>query len=123
MATALKETTGKCRYHLLIDEFVEEMIGVREHGCEKYADWDWMRGREWSDYIDAMRRHITAFNQGEDLDPESGLNHMAHVAINAMFLYWFCQTKQGTDNRHHVLAERLLEIIRGIDSTKIDPDA
>lgn len=120
MPSALKETTGKVSYHLLIDEFVEEMIRVRHHGCEKYSDWDWMRGRDWSDYIDAMRRHITDFNQGEDLDHDSGLNHMAHVAVNAMFLYWFCRTGEGTDNRHHILSSRLLDILKTLDKEKID---
>ena len=118
MPQALKETQGKCSYSLLIDEFIVEMIKVREHGAEKYERWDWMRGREWSDYIDAMRRHITDFNQGEDRDVDSDLSHMAHVAVNAMFLYWFSRTNQGIDNRHHILSQRLLEILNTIDASK-----
>lgn len=30
-------------------------------------------------YIGAIRRHIGAFASGEELDPESGLSHLAHV--------------------------------------------
>ncbi len=115
MKQALKETTDKPSYHLLIDEFIEEMISVRAFGAKKYATWDWMRGRDWSDYIDAMRRHITDFNQGESVAHDSGLHHMGHVAVTAMFLYWFDKKNQGTDNRHHVMAERILEAIREQD--------
>lgn len=122
MAKALKQTSDKCRYHYLIDEFIEEMAAVREFGAQKYAPWDWMLGRDWSDYIDAMRRHITSFNQGEDLDPDSGLHHMAHVAVNSMFLFYFCNTGQGTDNRHHKMAQRLLDIIKTIDAEKLNAD-
>ena len=122
MPKAMKQTTGKDRFHLLSDEFVLEMVRVRQHGCEKYAEGDWMRGREWSDYIDAMRRHITDFNGGSDRDLDSGLSHMAHVAVNAMFLYWFCRTNQGIDNRHHKLSERLLEMLGTIDESKFNAD-
>ena len=123
MPTALKETHGKASYHLLVDEFVEEMIRVREHGSEKYEKWDWMRGRDWSDYIDAIRRHATDFNQGESVDPDSGLHHTAHIAVNCMFLFWLDATGQGRDNRHHQLAKRMLEMLATIDDSKFHDDA
>lgn len=30
-------------------------------------------------YVDAAKRHINAWNEGEDNDPDSGLPHMAHA--------------------------------------------
>lgn len=30
-------------------------------------------------YVDATRRHLNAWFEGEDLDPDSGLPHLAHV--------------------------------------------
>jgi hypothetical protein len=30
-------------------------------------------------YIDAVRRHLTAWFEGEELDPDSGVPHLAHA--------------------------------------------
>jgi hypothetical protein len=125
MQQALKETEGKTRYSLLVEEFIEEMVRVRENGAAKYDDWDWVRGREWTDYLDAMRRHMKAFNADDldGIDKESGLHHMAHVAVNAMFLYVLQAHKQGNDNRHGKLAERILEeerVIAGTPSVSVE---
>ena len=86
MPKALKFDAGKPQHHLLIDEFIDEMIKVREFGSVKYEKWDWLRGLAFSKYQDAIKRHLKAFNSGEDCDDESDLHHMAHIAISAMFL-------------------------------------
>jgi hypothetical protein len=44
-------------------------------------------------------RHIMAFNDGEDKDPESGLSHLAHAACCIMFLLEFEKTHQELDDR------------------------
>lgn len=31
-------------------------------------------------YVGAIMRHLSSWNDGEDLDPESGLSHIAHVS-------------------------------------------
>tara|TARA_R100001530_G_scaffold13727_7_gene12583 strand:+ start:2520 stop:2990 length:471 start_codon:yes stop_codon:yes gene_type:complete len=109
---AKKFDDGKSRHHLLIDEFIEEMIAVRMMGSEKYEPWDWVHGLEFSRYQDAIKRHLKAFNMGEDNDPESKLHHMAHIAISAMFLFTFQMTGIGIDDRHGVKAERILKRLR-----------
>lgn len=37
-------------------------------------------------YIDALLRHIYKYAEGETIDPESGLNHLAHVLAGAAIL-------------------------------------
>lgn len=37
---------------------------------------------------------MNAFEQGKMDDEESGLSHLAHVAANAMFLYWLAHNPQ-----------------------------
>lgn len=37
-------------------------------------------------YKDALYRHLQKIEEGELIDPESGLPHIDHVACNAMFL-------------------------------------
>ena len=38
-------------------------------------------------YFDAMQRHVWSWKQGEQLDPESGIHHLAHAMCCLMFLY------------------------------------
>lgn len=109
---AMKFNKGKAQHHLLIDEFLTEMIRVREFGSEKYEPWDWLHGLEFSNYQDAIKRHLKDFNMGEDVDSESKRHHMAHIAISAMFLYTFQMTGAGVDDRHGVKAERILKQLR-----------
>lgn len=110
---ALKFDDNKSQHHLLIDEFIEEMIKVRMMGSKKYKPWDWLHGLEFSRYQDAIKRHLKDFNAGEDVDQESGYSHMAHIAISAMFLYTFQMLSVGVDDRHGVKVERLLEQLQG----------
>ena len=86
----MKYDCGKPRFDLLIPEFTEQMAKVMELGTRKYAENSWQsvpNGR--SRYTAALHRHLNAWQQGERLDSESGCSHMAHVAINAMFLSYF----------------------------------
>lgn len=117
---AMKFDDNKPRHHLLIDEFLDEMIKVRMFGSEKYEPWDWIHGLEFSRYQDAIKRHLKDFNAGEDADPESGLHHMAHIAISAMFLFTFQMLGAGVDDRHGVKAERILKRLRS-EATEKDP--
>jgi len=68
-------------------------------GTEKYDRYNFLKGYDWSLSFDAMQRHVLAFWAGEDLDPESGEQHMAHVAWHALALVAFAQRGIGTDDR------------------------
>lgn len=50
-------------------------------GMLKYGRNNWRAaGVRTSIYVDACRRHINAFfDAGEDVDPDSGLDHLAHA--------------------------------------------
>ncbi len=56
-------------------------------------------GFEYERLIGSSLRHLTAFARGEDLDPDSGLQHMAHLATNALFLLDYQLNGFGIDNR------------------------
>jgi hypothetical protein len=43
-------------------------------------------GVKASTYYDAARRHLNKWFEGEDLDPDSGLPHMAHVLASIAIL-------------------------------------
>ena len=78
-----KEQAGqaKCPMHLLPPEALRQVAEVLKHGADKYGAWNWREaGINASTYIAAINRHLSAWQDGEDLDPESGESHIAHVA-------------------------------------------
>ena len=78
--TALKFDGDKLPLHLLSTEAMNQTAAVLKFGAQKYAEHNWRKGFAWSRPLAAAMRHITAFNAGEDKDPESGLSHLAHAA-------------------------------------------
>ena len=61
-------------------------------GAEKYADNNWQYVDNADDrYYAAILRHLVEWRKGSKIDSESGLNHLAHVMCNVLFLLWFDQ--------------------------------
>jgi hypothetical protein len=70
----------KLPLHLIPDTSLAWQAMAHLHGAIKYGKFNWRKaGVRSSIYLDAMRRHLAAWFNGEDLDPESGLPHLAHV--------------------------------------------
>lgn len=78
----------------------EHLGRVYAFGAAKYDDYNFRKGYNWSLSFDAMMRHAMAFWSGEDLDPESGLPHMAHVAWHAATLLAFMEDHPELDDRY-----------------------
>jgi Domain of unknown function (DUF5664) len=99
-AGAVKYDGDKPPMHLLSNEALVQIAKVMQFGAQKYAAHNWRKGFDWSRSLAAALRHINAFNDGEDTDPESGLSHMAHAACNLMFLIEFEKTHKHLDDRY-----------------------
>jgi hypothetical protein len=56
------------------------------HGAKKYASNNWRKGMAYSEIYSALQRHLTAWLEGEDMDPDSGLNHLDHATACIAFL-------------------------------------
>lgn len=97
--SAMKFDQDKLPLHLLSTEAMNQTAAVLAFGAQKYAEHNWRKGFAWSRPLSAAMRHITAFNAGEDKDPESGLSHLAHAACCIMFLLEFEKTHQHLDDR------------------------
>jgi hypothetical protein len=53
---------------------------VKLHGDLKYGAYNWREvGVKGSEYYNAVWRHLTAWYEGQDLDPDSGEHHIAHA--------------------------------------------
>jgi hypothetical protein len=98
--TALKFDQHKLPLNLLSTEAMNQTAAVLAFGAQKYAAHNWRAGFAWSRPLAAAMRHITAFNDGEDCDPESGLSHLAHAACCIMFLLEFEKTHPHLDDRY-----------------------
>lgn len=70
-----------------------------DFGKRKYDAHNWRKGLAWSRPLSAAMRHIMAFNDGEDKDPESGLSHLGHAMACIMFLLEFEKTRPELDDR------------------------
>ena len=96
---ATKHDQGKPGMNLLSREALEQIALVMDFGKQKYDAHNWRKGFVWSRPLSAAMRHIMAFNDGEDKDPESGLSHLAHAACCIMFLLEFEKTHKDLDDR------------------------
>lgn len=56
---------------------------------------------KWSRMLASLKRHINAFEQGQDLDEETGLYHIAHAAWNALALVSYYKYYPELDDRIH----------------------
>jgi len=90
---------GKPDFSLIPLVTLEDEARVWEYGKKKYAAWNWAKGMPWSVPFACAVRHLSAWQRGEDLDPESGLPHLAHVACNIRMLTLYSKTYPEGDDR------------------------
>jgi hypothetical protein len=90
---------GKLPMHLLPPELLTEVAKVLQFGAKKYAPRNWEKGMDWSRVEGSLIRHLVKWKEGEDIDPETGLSHISHVACNAAFLLAYINREVGKDDR------------------------
>lgn len=95
----VKHDAGKTRFGLTPPWAREEVAKVFSHGAKKYPTYNFLIGTDWSRYIDAFYRHVSAWELGENKDPESGLSHLAHACACLMILISLQQLNKGSDDR------------------------
>lgn len=83
-----------------VDPLARAELGkVAAFGGQKYSRGNYLKGYDWSLSVDALHRHMLAFESGEDYDPESGLLHTVHAAWHALALASFHMRSLGNDDR------------------------
>lgn len=87
------------RYSLIPVPALDIMARLYGFGAEKYAAHNWRKGYEWSKSFDSLFRHATAALNGEDIDPETGLPHLAGAAFHCFTLMVFMQEHPEFDDR------------------------
>lgn len=107
-----KADTGKSPCELLSPVAMLATADVLAVGAKKYAPNNWRKGLAWSRVIGAILRHLFAFMRGEDLDAETGLPHIDHLACEVMFLQEFYRTRKDLDDRYSAQSANLSAIIQ-----------
>ncbi len=95
----LKADAEKPPVDLLDPLALQRIAEVLAFGAKKYTAHNWRKGIRYSRLIAAAQRHLMAINDGETIDPESGLPHAAHLGCCAMFLIWMMENRQDLDDR------------------------
>ena len=73
-------------------DFITEMARVLAFGAIKYGANNWMlvhRTEARDIYLNALLRHVLAYAKGNQHCVKDGQYHLAQIAVNAMFLFYF----------------------------------
>lgn len=81
---------NKPRWDLLPLDLIAKVVDVYTAGAKKYGDNSW-QGLEngYDRYKAALFRHLLAYESGEVIDKETGCEHLAQVAWNALAMLYF----------------------------------
>lgn len=94
---------GKPMWELLPLPDIEDVVKVYTFGAQKYGPHTWRHLPDGLQrYKAALLRHLVSFDRGEEIDEESGLPALAHMAWNAiaMLSVWHDEVKtRSADNR------------------------
>ena len=87
MSKGIKFDGEKPRYDLVPAKALADVVDVLTYGAQKYEPDNWLYVPEWERrYFAAAQRHIWAWKQGESVDSETGINHLAHAICCLMFM-------------------------------------
>jgi len=79
---------NKLEYGLLPPLALKATVDVLTFGAQKYERDNWKNVPDSKRrYFDALQRHLWAWKEGEQIDPESDKHHLAHAMCCLMFLY------------------------------------
>lgn len=94
----IKDNRGKAPINLVPSRPILAVAEILAFGALKYKPHNWRRGLPWPDTYSSLQRHLLAWNEGEDLDPETGKSHLAHAACQLLFLLDYTITGVGEDS-------------------------
>ena len=80
-----KKPEGKPELGLVYMSTLVAIAKVRRFGINKHGNSEDWRTTSETAHQDAMLRHLMAYIDGEELDPESGEPHLAHMITTAGF--------------------------------------
>lgn len=99
----MKYDEGKPQLGLIPPEALIEIARVLGFGAAKYGVNNWRKDGDntsWIRTYSSIQRHLNAWLSGEDVDPESGMNHLSHAATQIMILMVHQMEHPEVDDRY-----------------------
>lgn len=100
MSLGERKNVGKLKWSLVSWTALAPMVEVLMFGATKYSSHNWKKGLKYTEISESLQRHLNAFMEGEDNDPESKLSHLGHILCNAMFLSYMHIFRKDLDDRY-----------------------
>jgi len=102
LADAVKYDDDKIRMDLLPPKALRGIAEIFTFGAKKYHDFNYKTGQglDWVRVYAAGMRHLNAWNDGEDIDPESNKSHLYHAGCCIMMLIDLIESNKGKDTRY-----------------------
>lgn len=70
---------------------IRDVTEILTFGATKYSPNNWQGVRPGIRYTSGTLRHLMAIERGENDDPDSGLQHFAHIGCGVIFCLWMQQ--------------------------------
>jgi hypothetical protein len=88
---------------LTLEEAVKKNLKVKSDGAN-----NWRKGMSWKETAACAQRHIVAFLEGEDIDPDPIMQtkHLANAAWNLIALLEYYKLHPEMDDRDHLYLRR-----------------
>lgn len=99
MSKAKKYDQGKPSISLIPKSALWGMAQAFTYGANKYGKWNYKEGMEYTRLADAAYRHLSQFMDGEDIDQESGNNHLYHALASIAMLVDAYENNKDMDDR------------------------
>lgn len=100
MSEGKKNDQGKPDHSLNPKSALDEMAKAFGYGANKYGRYNYKKGIAYSRLTGAASRHLTAFNEGEDIDAESGNHHLGHALASIAMLLEMIKEHPELDDRY-----------------------
>lgn len=91
-------TQGKPQIGLVLEfrDAIEGAAKALAKGADKYGRGNWQKGMPTEEVVDSMMRHLLAYINEEDVDPEDGMYHTDKILTNALMLAEYASwSRQG----------------------------
>ena len=90
LGTDYKTVEGKLPLQDVDPVAIKTLGEVLAYGIKKYGEENKTSYKHgiMETYIGALLRHLVAVQEGENIDPESGLSHLKHLFFNAYVLVY-----------------------------------